>query len=495
MTLIKSIVKSIGKSIYHDPELRKIAARFPKISKFIKNRLTPNEKFGLGITFGFILTAIFIYIFYVILHNYLGQDTIVKTDMSILNFMATNRTPFLNQFMLFTTYLGKGEIIILGMVFVSIILILLRRWFFFYALLISVTIGELFVWIIKNLVDRPRPPTSSALVIENSFSFPSGHTFVALAFYGLLTYFLVRFINKKWLKKLVIFFGTLIVVLISLSRIYLGAHWFSDVVASLASGLAWLSILIMTTKIKNPVPKTPYIQKKKIQSLGILFLLLWIGFVFYFYKTHPLIMTKAPTEEKIIVTGNITESLFKSHSRYSATIFGGEIEPINIIIVGNKVKIEESFGKANWLELDTFNLKNLIRLSKRSFLKQPYQKAPGFPSFWNLKPNELEYNLPTERNSARERYHIHLWLTPFLVANKEVWFGTTHFDKYKDSILPMHVVDSVLDSAREKLKNDLNDTGNIKTFSLVPVVDPLMGKNLLGNKFFTDGQAYLIYLK
>jgi undecaprenyl-diphosphatase len=149
---------------------------------------------------------------------------------------------------------------------------LLRKWSYFRSLLIFVLGGELFVWIIKNIIERPRPPLTNALVIENSYSFPSGHSFIAIAFYGLITFFLFESLKKKYLKTLIVIFGLVLIILIGSSRIYLGAHWPSDVLASYTSGLAWLSFIITITHIKrkfnNKIIHPPRLKNKTIYLIA-----------------------------------------------------------------------------------------------------------------------------------------------------------------------------------------------------------------------------------
>ena len=187
--IIKSVTKSIGRGIKNDPEISKIVQKYPKFFRFLKKRLTPTEKYGLHFTLGFLTTLFFIYIFFGILRDYIGHENIIQFDLRVLNLFSAFRHPKLNRQMLFITYLAKGEIIIIGTLIVSLILFIFQKYHLIKTLLISVLGGEILVWIIKHLISRPRPPLTDSLVIESSHSFPSGHTFVALAFYGLLVYF------------------------------------------------------------------------------------------------------------------------------------------------------------------------------------------------------------------------------------------------------------------------------------------------------------------
>ncbi|TAN32723.1 phosphatase PAP2 family protein [Patescibacteria group bacterium] len=101
---------------------------------------------------------------------------------------------------------------------------------------------ELFL---KWVFGRPRP---GALSPTDGFSFPSGHATVSLAVFGAIIYlFAPRIKNKNWRK---IFIGAcaLFILLIGVSRVYLGVHWFSDVVAGFALGLVWLWLVIFGFK-------------------------------------------------------------------------------------------------------------------------------------------------------------------------------------------------------------------------------------------------------
>jgi len=150
-TIFKSVTKSIGHGIKNDPEVQRLRHRYPRFFNFIKRRLTPKEKYGLYLTIGSLITLFFIYLFFGIVQDYIGQDVLIRADLRIINLISHFRTPFLNQFMLFITYLAKAEVVTVAVIFSLIILFLLRKWSYFINLLVFVLGGELFVWIIKNI--------------------------------------------------------------------------------------------------------------------------------------------------------------------------------------------------------------------------------------------------------------------------------------------------------------------------------------------------------
>jgi undecaprenyl-diphosphatase len=93
---------------------------------------------------------------------------------------------------------------------------------------------------LKDAFGRPRPPFHDVVVRETSDSFPSGHSLGSIITYGLLAYFLVYTLRRRWARVAVVLGLGALVLAIGFSRMYLGAHYFSDVVGGYAIGGAWL---------------------------------------------------------------------------------------------------------------------------------------------------------------------------------------------------------------------------------------------------------------
>ena len=103
--------------------------------------------------------------------------------------------------------------------------------------------------LLKQLVQRPRPD-GFRLIAETGYSFPSGHSMVAMAFYGLLAWMVWHYERDRFVRWLgVIGFG-LVIALIGISRIYLGVHYASDVIAGFCVSLIWLALY---TKLVVPL--------------------------------------------------------------------------------------------------------------------------------------------------------------------------------------------------------------------------------------------------
>src|SRR3989344_6174435 len=105
--LPKSIIKSTGKAIKEDPEVNRLRNKFPNISRFVKQRLSPDEKFGLYLTIGIIISFIFTFLFFSVVNSLEKQKPLIQADSRIINLFESIRAPELNDIMLFITYLGE----------------------------------------------------------------------------------------------------------------------------------------------------------------------------------------------------------------------------------------------------------------------------------------------------------------------------------------------------------------------------------------------------
>lgn len=113
--------------------------------------------------------------------------------------------------------------------------------------LVTITI---FNQLFKFIFQRPRP-NDFRIIEENGYSFPSGHSMVSMAFYGFLIYLIYKKISNKYLKWGLICFLSILVLFIGISRIYLGVHYTSDVLAGFLISIAYLILFISIINRSN----------------------------------------------------------------------------------------------------------------------------------------------------------------------------------------------------------------------------------------------------
>ncbi|MEM9922319.1 MAG: phosphatase PAP2 family protein [Cyanobacteria bacterium P01_D01_bin.50] len=195
---------------------------------------------------GFAIAAFLIWIFLQIADKVVAEET-TTLDTEFLQSIYSIHTPLLNKIMAGITYLGNGSTLIYLSCFVGVFLLTQRRFINAFTLVIVASGGiGLNLWL-KTLYGRVRPALWERIVEANSFSFPSGHAMVSLVIYGFIGYLLiVKF--PSW-SGIILFFTTLLILAIGFSRLYLGVHWPTDVIAGYAAGLVWLISCIISTEI------------------------------------------------------------------------------------------------------------------------------------------------------------------------------------------------------------------------------------------------------
>lgn len=97
--------------------------------------------------------------------------------------------------------------------------------------------------VLKFILERPRP-TEYRIINETGYSFPSGHSMVSMAFYGFLIYLIYKYVKNRYLKIFSICGMSLLIVMIGISRIYLGVHYTSDVIGGFLISISYLIAFI-----------------------------------------------------------------------------------------------------------------------------------------------------------------------------------------------------------------------------------------------------------
>lgn len=169
-------------------------------------------------------------------------------DFFIRDWMMGLWHPAIIKTFVFVSLLGAWKIVLAFLIFVIAVFIFYKKQNYILPLLISVGGGELTVYFAKLIFHRPRPEIM--LVNETSFSFPSGHAMISIAFYGFLAFVVIKHGKKLWQKIFVAAATLILIVLIGFSRLYLGAHYFSDVVVGYFIGSLWLCAAIYVSFAK-----------------------------------------------------------------------------------------------------------------------------------------------------------------------------------------------------------------------------------------------------
>ncbi|HHW39445.1 MAG TPA: phosphatase PAP2 family protein [Bacillales bacterium] len=182
------------------------------------------------------------WLFFGILEDIVSGDPLVRVDTAIYQALQDLRTGPGDAIMLVITELGDTVVVLAITVAVSLWLLWQRNWRSAAYWLGAVGGASALNTAIKVALHRLRP-TELLYSGWSAFSFPSGHSTVNLVLYGFLAFLIGRELRAAWRLPVVLVMLSM-ALLIAFSRLYLGAHWFSDVVGGLAFGTAWLTILV-----------------------------------------------------------------------------------------------------------------------------------------------------------------------------------------------------------------------------------------------------------
>ena len=222
-----------------------LISRMPKTWGFLKTRFRVGERYGIGLTVGVACFLLSIFSFAAIVGSFSEKGTLFHLDLKINAYVIRAANPELTRFLGTITDLGSIYLVVMVAVMVGVILLISKNWWSLLSLFLAIGIGQAVLNILKVVFQRPRPKTEMYVF---SYSFPSGHVSSATVIYGFCIYLTFRFINNATAKWIVATLLALLIHLIGFSRVYLGVHWLSDVLAGYVTGFAWLLFCIFFAK-------------------------------------------------------------------------------------------------------------------------------------------------------------------------------------------------------------------------------------------------------
>jgi membrane-associated phospholipid phosphatase len=167
---------------------------------------------------------------------------IVSLDRAVAGWLHTHETGFATDVVSAVTQLG-GATVLLVITLVASLALALARCLAHAALMGGALAGgEALNMALKAAFARPRPSFSDPIATASGFSFPSGHAMVSLTVYGALAFVIVATTKSRRARVLVLGTATALVLAIGFSRLYLGVHYVSDVLAAYGAGVAWLML-------------------------------------------------------------------------------------------------------------------------------------------------------------------------------------------------------------------------------------------------------------
>lgn len=185
-------------------------------------------------------------IFFIFITTLVIYNKISFIDSNVYNFLISFKNDSLTNFFRFVTKFSNVAFLV---IFVLIVLLILRNKDAVFVIF-NLIFLRLLNYVIKVIIKRDRPNILRLIKI-GEYSFPSGHAMISMGVYGYLIYLIYKKVKNPYIKYLGIIILSLLIILIGISRIYLGVHYFSDVVAGYTLSLIYLIIFIRVRRKYN----------------------------------------------------------------------------------------------------------------------------------------------------------------------------------------------------------------------------------------------------
>jgi membrane-associated phospholipid phosphatase len=203
---------------------------------------------GLELVAGLVVLTASAWVFGWMAEELLEGDTHVDTRLA--DWLHENARPAPTEFFESVTWLGNVPVLFAVTLLVALVLARRRKSTELQLLLLAVLGTQILTLGLKLGFQRERPFFADPLATESTYSFPSGHASMSLAVYGTLGFIAARHVRRIRARIAVLTAAALLVFLIGFSRLYLGVHFLSDVIAGFSLALAWVTLCAMLLHLR-----------------------------------------------------------------------------------------------------------------------------------------------------------------------------------------------------------------------------------------------------
>ncbi len=219
-----------------------VRTRFPGQVRWARNRLDLSTPQGFWLTVA--VGSLAVWAFAGLTQDVVGHDEMALVDPHVEAWVIAHRTAWLSSTMKIVTSLGSMAVIVPLLLTAVVGLIAWRRDWRRAALLIIAVAGAVGLYdFVKLVVGQSRPPATLWIGQYSGAAFPSGHATQTVVFYGMLA-ILLSVGRSARIRALLWIGAALVTLVVGASRVYLGAHWLTDVLAGYALGVAWVALVL-----------------------------------------------------------------------------------------------------------------------------------------------------------------------------------------------------------------------------------------------------------
>ena len=219
--------------------VQRFKTHYPDVSRVIAERFSIKMFVGLPLTILIVVFIINLLLIFDFVEDLINSKSFVVADARVSKFFLDIRSEHVAKAFYLLTLTGNNISVTILTIIGTLLFWAKKKYHYIVALLVTVSGSAISIYSGKNTFHILRP-AQNAYYLVKSFSFPSGHATYAMGLYGLLLYMLIRHVSTTKKRILLIVLGVLFILLLGVSRLYLGVHFLSDVLGGFMLGLLWL---------------------------------------------------------------------------------------------------------------------------------------------------------------------------------------------------------------------------------------------------------------
>ena len=382
-------------------------------ARFVRVLLDPEHPGSEALLMGFLVLLACMWLFLGIVEDLVSRDPMVVADQAVFAFLQQLRTGTIDRVMVGITQMGSVGVMLPLVLAVAAWLLVQRSWRTAGYWIATVAGAELMVQVLKYTLGRHRP---LALYHGNEqFSFPSGHATVSAVVLAYLAFLLTRGQSTRWRLGV----GATVAVYVALvgfSRLYLGAHWLSDVLGGFSFGLAAAALSAMVYT-QHQVPEE--IHPKRMALVAVATIVL-ASSAWAWWRTpadakrYAVTIAPQTTTWQAWVDGGYRELPARRHE-----MAGERKEPFTLQVACPEPALRDALRRAGWVPAPGLTLASVLE----AIAPHPtVGDLPVLPKFNGGRASSLELVQPPAPG-ASTRNVLRLWKSEWEVDGVPVWYG------------------------------------------------------------------------
>lgn len=394
------------------------------------------------------------WLFLGVLEDVVTGDPLVRVDQGLHQLMQGLRTPWGDKLMVVATMLGDGVVIAPVAASVLAWLMWCKSWRAAKYWVAAIGFGQIAASVVKLVVQRPRP-LEGLYDGLSAYAFPSGHATMSMVTYGFLAVLVAGHVARprRWIVYAV---ATLLVSAIATSRLYLGAHWLSDVIGGLSLGLAWVCLLAIAYH-RHCVPASP-----PRSLLGVVLLVFALAGAWHVTRHYPSDLQRYAARQAIqrLDAATWLQTDWRGLPVYRQDLEGEFEQPLNVQWAGTLDDMQRMLEAQGWREPLSLTVQTALRWLVPT---ETLEAMPLLPQVHDGRHEVLRmvFQLPANQEDPRQIV-LRLWRSGVELdpGGDPLWVGSVSFVTPRHfAVFVIPVGDQWYEDALSILAHSLTTTG------------------------------------